>query len=111
MTIYQDPQEFHLNALGTMQGGLLSTLLDTAIGCAVYSVLPVGVVSTSLDLNVKFLRPVTLSTGTLTCVGEVLQRARRTAPAEGRITDAAGRLFAHAMSTCIITEVAPSTGS
>ncbi|MFF0657584.1 PaaI family thioesterase [Micromonospora tulbaghiae] len=96
------PQEFHYNPLGTVHGGVISTLLDTAAACAVHTTLPAGIAYTSLDLNVKFLRPVTVDTGALRCEGTVLQRGRRTALAEARLTDPAGRLVAHAMSTCLI---------
>lgn len=96
------PQEFHYNPLGTVHGGVLSTLLDTAAACAVHTTLPAGVGYTSLDLNVKFLRPVTVDTGLLRCEGTVLQRGRRTALAEARLTDPANRLVAHATSTCLI---------
>lgn len=96
------PQEFHYNPLGTVHGGVLSTLLDTAAACAVHTTLPPGIGYTSLDLNVKFLRPVTVDTGTLRCEGTVLQRGRRTALAEARLTDPADRLVAHATSTCLI---------
>ncbi|MET7710145.1 PaaI family thioesterase [Micromonospora sp. NPDC005413] len=96
------PQEFHYNPLGTVHGGVLSTLLDTAAGCAVHTTLPAGLGYTSLDLNVKFLRPVTVDSGTLRCEGTVLQSGRRTALAEARITDANARLIAHATSTCLL---------
>jgi uncharacterized protein (TIGR00369 family) len=97
-------QEFHYNPLGSVHGGVLSTLLDTAAGCSVQSILPAGVGYTSLDLNVKFLRPVTVDSGVLRCEGTVLSRGRRTALAEARMTDAAGRLVAHATSTCLLFE-------
>ncbi|MEV6595993.1 PaaI family thioesterase [Actinoplanes sp. NPDC051346] len=109
VTIHMDPQEFHYNLLGSVHGGVLSTLLDTGAACAVQTTLPAGVGYTSLDLTVKFLRPVTLSSGRLTTTGTVLQRGRRTALAEARMTDAAGRLVAHATSSCMIFE-APPTG-
>ncbi|MEW2385310.1 PaaI family thioesterase [Micromonospora sp. NPDC047707] len=99
------PQEFHYNPLGTVHGGVISTLLDTAAGCAVHTTLPAGVGYTSLDLNVKFLRPVTVDSGTLRCEGTVLQRGRRTALAEARLTDTRGRLIAHATSTCLLFPV------
>ena len=102
VTVHLDPQEFHYNPLGTVHGGVLSTLLDTAAACSVHSTLPAGVGYTSLDLTVKFLRPVTVASGLLTTRGAVLQRGRRTALAEARMTDAAGRLLAHATSTCLI---------
>jgi uncharacterized protein (TIGR00369 family) len=96
------PQEFHYNPLGSVHGGVISTLLDTAAACAVHTTLPAGVGYTSLDLSVKFLRPVTVASGTLRCAGTVLQRGRRTALAEARLTDATGRLMAHATSTCLL---------
>ncbi|HEY6592505.1 MAG TPA: PaaI family thioesterase [Asanoa sp.] len=102
------PREFHYNPLGTVHGGVLSTLLDTACGCAVHTTLPAAVGYTSLDLTVKFLRPVTVESGLLRCVGTVLQRGRRTALAEARLTDAADRLVAHATSTCLLFDLPPA---
>ncbi|MDQ1102907.1 PaaI family thioesterase [Nocardioides zeae] len=92
----------HDNPLGTVHGGVLSTLLDTVCGCAVHSTLAAGETYTSLDLTVKFLRPATAASGVLRAEGTVLQRGRRTALAEGRLTDAAGRLVAYATSSCMI---------
>ncbi|WP_092374889.1 PaaI family thioesterase [Micromonospora phaseoli] len=104
-----EPQEFHYNPLGTVHGGVLSTLLDTAAACAVHTTLPAGVGYTSLDLNVKFLRPVTVDSGTLRCEGTVLQSGRRTALAQARLTDGRSRLVAHATSTCLLMPLAPPT--
>lgn len=98
-------REFHYNPLGTVHGGVLATLLDTATGCAVHSTLPAGTGYTSLDLATKFLRPATVDSGTLTCEGTVLSRGRTTALAEARVTDPAGRLLAHATSTCLLFPV------
>ncbi len=94
--------EFHYNPLGGVHGGVISTLLDTAAACAVHSTLAVGEAYTSLDLTVKFLRPVTVDSGLLTCEGTVLQRGRRTALAQAQLTDARGKLVAHATSSCMI---------
>ncbi|MEV4201789.1 PaaI family thioesterase [Micromonospora globbae] len=109
VTVELVPREFHYNPLGTVHGGVISTLLDTAAGCAVHSTLPVGVGYTSLDLNVKFLRPVTVDSGTLRCEGTVLQRGRRTALAEARLTDARDRLVAHATSSCLLFPIPPES--
>jgi uncharacterized protein (TIGR00369 family) len=105
VTIELDPQEFHYNPLGSVHGGVISTLLDTAAACSVHSTLPAGVGYTSLDLNVKFLRPVSIASGRLTCTGSILQSGRRTALAEARLTDAKGRLLAHATSSCLIFDL------
>jgi uncharacterized protein (TIGR00369 family) len=98
-------REFHYNPLGSVHGGVLSTLLDTAAGCAVHSTLPAGVGYTTLDLSVKFLRPVTVESGLLRCEGTVISRGRRTALAEARLTDGAGRLAAHATSSCLLFDI------
>ena len=95
-------ETFHYNPLGVVHGGVISTLLDTAAGCSVHSTLAVGETYTSLDLTVKFLRPVTADSGLLTCEGSVLQRGRRTALAQAELTDARGKLVAHAISSCMI---------
>jgi uncharacterized protein (TIGR00369 family) len=95
-------QTFHYNPLGGVHGGVLSTLLDTAAGCAVHSTLAVAEMYTSLDLTVKFLRPVTADSGLLVCEGTVLQRGRRTALAQAELRDGTGKVVAHAISTCMI---------
>jgi uncharacterized protein (TIGR00369 family) len=96
------PREFHYNPLGTVHGGVFATLLDSACGCAVHTLLPPGVFYTSLDLSVKFLRPVTVETGPITAEGTVVHLGRRTALAEGRITDAAGKVYVTATSSCLV---------
>ncbi|WP_256557479.1 PaaI family thioesterase [Lentzea sp. HUAS12] len=95
----------HYNPIGSVHGGIHATMLDTAAGCAVHSVLPAGIGYTSLDLAVRFLRPIRTDTGTVTCVGNLVHHGRRTALAEARLVDGAGRLLATATSTCLIQEV------
>ncbi len=96
------PREFHYNPIGTVHGGVFATLLDSACGCAVHTMLPVGVFYTSLDLSLKFLRPVTVETGPITAEGSVVHLGRRTALAEARITDAAGKVYVTATSSCLL---------
>jgi uncharacterized protein (TIGR00369 family) len=96
------PAPWHYNPLGTVHGGVLATLLDTATGCAVHSTLPAGVGYTSMDLATRFLRPVTLASGPLRCEGTVISSGRRAAVAEARVEDERGRLVAHATSTCML---------
>lgn len=97
-----EPREEHYNPLGTVHGGVHSTLLDTACGCSVHTTLGVGEGYTSLDLTVKFLRPATVDSARLRAVGSVIQRGRRTALAEAKLYDAADRLVAYASSSCLI---------
>jgi uncharacterized protein (TIGR00369 family) len=95
-------QEFHYNPLGGVHGGVIATLLDTAAACSVHATLAAGERYTSLDLTTKFLRPLTVDSGLLTCVGTVLQRGRRVALAQAELRDEAGKLAAHATSSCLI---------
>jgi uncharacterized protein (TIGR00369 family) len=97
-----EPHEMHYNPLGTVHGGVLATLLDSAAGCAVHSVLPAGTGYTSIDLVVKYLRPVTSDTGRVIVTGTVLSRGARTALAQAQLHDARDRLLAHATSTCML---------
>jgi uncharacterized protein (TIGR00369 family) len=97
-----EPHEMHYNPLGTVHGGVLATMLDSAAGCAVHSVLPEGIGYTSVDLNSKYLRPVTIDTGRIVVTGTVLSRGSRTALAEAKLTDSRDRLLAHATSTCLL---------
>ena len=69
-------REFHYNPIGSVHGGVISTLLDSAAGCAVHSTLPPGWGYTSLDLTTKFLRTVTVDSGQLRCEGTVIHRGR-----------------------------------
>jgi uncharacterized protein (TIGR00369 family) len=96
------PGEEHYNPIGSVHGGIYATLLDSAAGCAVLSILPKGTRYTSLDLNVKFLRPVTVDTGKVRAVGTVLKSGRRTAFAQVELVDSADRLLAHATSSCML---------
>ncbi|MFF4836929.1 PaaI family thioesterase [Streptomyces sp. NPDC001315] len=102
------PGEEHYNPIGSVHGGVYATLLDSAAGCAVHSTLPQGVAYTSLDLTVKFLRPITVDTGTVRAIGRVINGGRRTALAEATLVDAEDRLLAHATSSCMLFPV-PST--
>jgi len=102
VTVTMRAQEFHYNPLGGVHGGVIATLVDTAASCAVHSTLAVGELYTTLDLNTRFLRPVTVDSGLLRCEGRVLNRGRRTALAQAELSDQTGRLVAHATATCLI---------
>ena len=86
-----------------MHGGLALALLDSAMGCAVHSTLAAGVAYTTLEVKANFVRPLTASTGLVRCTGtRGAPRAGTVATAEGRIVDAAGKLYAHGTSTLLI---------
>jgi len=98
-----EPGEEHYNPIGVVHGGYASTLLDSALGCAVHTTLPAGVGYTSLGLEAKFVRPLTRDTGRVLCEATVLYRGRRQATAEATLTAAdSGKLLAHGIATCMV---------
>jgi uncharacterized protein (TIGR00369 family) len=97
-----EPAEYHYNPLGTVHGGVMATLLDSALGCVVQSMLPAGISYTTVELKVNYLRPITVKTGTVYCEGKIIYVGGRIATAEGRLTDAEGKLYAHGTTTCLI---------
>lgn len=99
------PGEEHYNPIGVVHGGYASTLLDSAMGCAVHTTLDPGQAYTSLGLEVKFLRPITRDVPRVLARGEVIHRGRRQATAEARITDPEGeRIYATGTTTCMILD-------
>jgi uncharacterized protein (TIGR00369 family) len=103
-----DAAEYHYNPIATVHGGVICTLLDSAMGCAVHSLLEPGYGYTTLELKVNFLRAVTMASGHLRCEGTVLHSGNRVALADARLVDDAGTLYAHGTSTCMI--FAPKAG-
>jgi uncharacterized protein (TIGR00369 family) len=101
------PAEFHYNPIGSVHGGVYATLLDSATGCAVHTMLPAGVGYTSLDLTVKFLRAITVDTGQVRCIGTVRHLGGRTALAEATLLDDADRLLATAVSSILVIRPRP----
>ena len=102
VVVTADPADIHLNPAGTVHGGFSATLLDSCMGLAVQSTLEKGVGQTTLEFKISLVRPITPQTGPIEAVGVVLNRGRRVGTAEGRITDAKGRLLAHGTTTCLI---------
>jgi uncharacterized protein (TIGR00369 family) len=102
-----EPAEYHYNPIGVVHGGLAATLLDSAMGCAVQSLLPAGTGYTTLEIKVNFVRALTSTTGTVRAEGWIVNQGRRVAVAEARITDAAGKLYAHGTTTCLILPSEP----
>ncbi len=94
--------EYHYNLGGVAHGGLACTMLDSALGCAVTSMLPAGRSCATTDLHVRFVRPITLESGKLRCEASVVHIGKTIGTAEARLTDSAGRLCAHATTACAI---------
>jgi uncharacterized protein (TIGR00369 family) len=96
------PGEQHYNPIGVVHGGIAMTLLDSAMGCAVQTEMPAGGGYTTLEAKTNLVRPITSATGRLRAIGKLVHLGKRVATAEGRLEDAAGKLYAHATTTCIV---------
>jgi uncharacterized protein (TIGR00369 family) len=97
-----EPGPQHYNPIGSVHGGVALTLLDSAMGCAVHTLLEAGVGYTTLEVKTNFVRPITADTGLIRCEGVVIHRGSRIATAEGKLTDTNGKLLAHGTTTCLI---------
>ena len=102
VTFALEPAEYHYNPIGVVHGGIAATLLDTVMGCAVQSRLPRGRAYTTLDVQVRYLRPLTAKTGRVLGIGTSVHAGARVATAEGRIADEAGRLYATGTTSCLL---------
>src|SRR5215468_7170476 len=101
--VFEGVPEFkHYNPLGSVHGGYAATLLDSCMGCAVHTTLPKGIGYTTLEFKVSLIRALTIDTGPVRAEGKTISSGRRVATAEGHLTDARGRLLAHATTTCLV---------
>ena len=99
----------HYNPIGSVHGGYAAILLDSAMGLAVHTALPAGTGYTTLEFKISFIKGMTEDTGPVRSEGKTLSVGRRAATAEARITDAKGRLLAHATTTCLVFEIPKGT--
>jgi uncharacterized protein (TIGR00369 family) len=105
VTFAMDPAECHYNPFGVVHGGVAATLFDSALGCAVQTLLPPASAAPTMQLNINYIRPITISTGRIRCSGTVVHLGKRSATAEGRLVDMHGKLYAHATGTFVISEL------
>lgn len=96
------PGAHHYNPSGGVHGGYAATMLDTALGCAIHTMLPQGKGFTTLELKVNYIRGMTEKTGPVRAEGTTISVGGQVAVAEGRITDASGKLYAFATTTCLV---------
>jgi len=96
------PSAAHMNPQGTVHGGWISTILDSALTCAVHTDLDAGELCTTTSLTVNMVRPLMPDAGEVRCEGRLVHRGRRLATAEGSLTDANGKLIAHGTVNCMI---------
>jgi uncharacterized protein (TIGR00369 family) len=96
------PERRHYNPIGTVHGGFAATLLDSALGCAIFTTLQQGEAWTTLELKLNMVRPISDDTGVVRAEGRVIHRGRTVATSDGTLKDDAGKLYAHATTTCMI---------
>lgn len=96
------PSDRVLNPFGTVHGGYALTLIDSCTGCAAYTLLPAGVGYTTVETKVNFVRAMTPDTGRVRAEGRVVAQGRTIVTAEGKVTDAQGKLLAHGTSTLMV---------
>lgn len=99
------PLAQHLNPLGTIHGGWIATVLDSALGCAIHTMMPVGRSYTTAELSVNYVRGVTPKVQRVRAEGKVIHCGRQLATAEARLVGPDGTLYAHATTTCLVFEM------
>lgn len=97
-----EPTDAIYNPVGTVHGGFAATLLDSALACAIWSTVKAGDGSTTVELKLNMVRPIVKELGVLRAEGRIIHRGRSLATAEGDLKDRAGKLYAHATTTCMI---------
>lgn len=96
------PTADFFNPLGTIHGGWTATILDSALGCCVHTLVKAGQGYTTVEMKVNYVRALMPQTGLVRCEGKVVHAGSRIATSEARLVDGKGRLIAHATETCMI---------
>jgi uncharacterized protein (TIGR00369 family) len=100
------PGPAHLNPMGGIHGGWYATILDSALGCAVHTMMPVGRAYTTAELGMNLVKAIhPTKTGRVRAIGTVIHCGRQLATAEARIVGVDGTLYAHATTTCLVFEM------
>jgi uncharacterized protein (TIGR00369 family) len=99
------PRTQHLNPLGTIHGGWFATLLDSALGCSVHTMMPPGRGYTTAELSVNYVKGLTPRVARVRAEGKVIHCGRQLATAEALLVGPDGTLYAHATTTCLVFEI------
>ncbi|WP_372524708.1 PaaI family thioesterase [Piscinibacter sp.] len=98
------PQFAHYNPMGSVHGGWIATLLDSALACAVHTLLPPGKSYTTVELKVNYVKALTDRVPLVRAIGEIIYSGGKIGTAQGRLVGPDGTLFAHATTTCIVLD-------
>ena len=96
------PSRKFYNPQQRTHGGYAATMLDSAMGCAIFSKLGKNANFGTIELKVNYVRGIFAESGLLICTGKVIHFGRRIQTAEARIVDAAGKLYAHGSGTFMV---------
>ncbi|WP_281915578.1 PaaI family thioesterase [Caldimonas thermodepolymerans] len=99
----------HYNPLGSVHGGWIATLLDSAVACAIHTMLPPGKSYTTVELKVNYVKALTEKVPLVRAIGQAIHVGGRLATSDGRLLGPDGTLYAHASTTCFILDVPPPT--
>ena len=99
------PLQRHFNPMGSVLGGWFATLLDSALGCAVHTLMPPGRGYTTAELGVNMVKAITPKVQRVRAIGTVIHAGRQLATAEARLVGPDGTLFAHATTTCLVFDL------
>ena len=99
------PGPDHRNPMGGIHGGWYATLLDSALGCAVHTLMPAGRGYTTAELGVNLVKAIGPKVQRVRAEGRVLHCGRQLATAEARLVGPDGTLYAHATTTCLVFEM------
>jgi uncharacterized protein (TIGR00369 family) len=96
------PEQRHYNPQGTVHGGFAATVLDSAMGCAVLTLLGPNTEHTTLEFKINLVRPIAAETGQLRAEAWVVHGGKRISTAEGRLLTREGKIVAHGSTTCMV---------
>lgn len=108
LAVFQgEPRPEHLNPMGGLHGGWYATLLDSALACAVHTLIPAGRGYTTAELSVRLVRAIALDVGRVRAIGWVVHAGRQMATAEARLVGPDGTIYAHGSTTCLVFDARP----
>ncbi|MEM8650331.1 MAG: PaaI family thioesterase [Pseudomonadota bacterium] len=96
------PLREHYNPAGVVHGGWAGTIMDSALGCCVWTKVPAGLAYTTAEFKVHLVRPITDKTGEVICEAKVVHMGRKLATAEATLKTLDGKLLSHGTETCAI---------
>ncbi|KAA0024166.1 PaaI family thioesterase [Antrihabitans cavernicola] len=93
--------ERHLNPVGAVAGGMIATVLDSAMWCVVQLAMVDKSIFSTVNMNINFTRSVSLQHGTIRAVANTLHVGRSTITAEAHLLDGADKRYAHATASFV----------